>query len=115
VINAVNALGASGTVTFRTRIRRRFTLNHVTFPLVLALQIVDDGPGIPDDIRDNVFFPMVSGSANGTGLGLSIAQSLANEQGGLIEFQSEPGSTCFTLLMPIEMGHASVTPLENQG
>jgi len=80
---------------------RRFMLNQKVHRLVLRLQIVDNGAGVPLAVQDKVFFPMVSGSADGSGLGLSIAQSLANAHGGLIEFQSEPGNTVFTLLLPI--------------
>ncbi len=103
VVNALKAVGDEGRVIFRTRVLRRFMLNHKTHKLVLKLQIIDNGGGIPPAIQDKVFFPMVSGSAEGTGLGLSIAQSLANTHDGLIEFQSTPGDTCFTLLLPIQV------------
>lgn len=102
VVNALKAVGDEGVVTFKTRVLRRFMLNHKTHRLVLKLQIIDNGVGIPESLKDKVFFPMVSGSADGTGLGLSIAQSLANAHGGLIEFQSTPGDTRFTLLLPIQ-------------
>ena len=90
VVNALKAVGEKGEVTFKTRVIRRFMMNQKMHRLVLKLQIIDNGAGIPDDIKDKVFFPMVSGSADGTGLGLSIAQSLANAHDGLIEFQSTP-------------------------
>lgn len=101
VVNAIKAVGIEGEITFRTRVIRRFMLNQKVHRLVLRLQIVDNGAGVPLAVQDKVFFPMVSGSADGSGLGLSIAQSLANAHGGLIEFQSEPGNTVFTLLLPI--------------
>jgi len=101
VVNAVKAVGAKGDIIFKTRIVRRYMLNQKVHRLVLKLQIIDNGSGVPLSVQDNVFFPMVSGSADGTGLGLSIAQSLANAHDGLIEFQSEPGNTVFTLLLPI--------------
>lgn len=100
--NAVKAVGNSGSIIFRTRILRHFTLNHQVYRLVLKLEIIDDGVGIPEELQDKVFFPMISGSAEGTGLGLSIAQSLANKHKGLIEFESKPGHTRFVLLLPIE-------------
>ncbi|RVU83295.1 PAS domain-containing protein [Leucothrix sargassi] len=103
VVNALKAVGDKGSVVFKTRVVRRFMLNQKIHRLVLKLQIIDTGVGIPDEIKDKVFFPMVSGSADGTGLGLSIAQSLANAHDGLIEFQSVPGKTCFTLLLPIQV------------
>jgi len=101
VVNAIKAVGAEGEIIFKTRILRRFMLNQKVHRLVLKLQIIDNGDGVPLSVQDKVFFPMVSGSADGSGLGLSIAQSLANSHSGLIEFQSEPGHTVFTLLLPI--------------
>ena len=62
----------------------------------------DNGPGVPDDLLPMLFLPMVTGNAKGTGLGLSIAQRIANQHGGLIQVQSVPGDTCFTLLLPME-------------
>ncbi|MES9967781.1 MAG: ATP-binding protein, partial [Sedimenticola sp.] len=62
----------------------------------------DNGPGIPDDIREKLFYPMVTASEGGMGLGLSIAQSLINQHGGLIECRSEPGCTLFNVLLPVE-------------
>ncbi|KAG1707564.1 Sensory histidine kinase/phosphatase NtrB [Nymphon striatum] len=82
--NAIKAVEKSGKILFRTRVMRNFTINQVTHRLALKLEIVDDGKGVPDDIRDKLFYPMISGSAQGTGLGLSIAQSLANKHQGVI-------------------------------
>ncbi|MCF6190910.1 MAG: ATP-binding protein [Cocleimonas sp.] len=99
--NAIKAVGDSGNILFKTRVLRNFTINQQTHRLALKLEIIDNGQGVPDDIRDKLFFPMISGSAKGTGLGLSIAQSLANRHHGVIEFESQVGETCFTLLLPI--------------
>lgn len=110
VVNAIKAVGTKGEVIFKTRIVRRYMLNQKAHRLVLKLQIIDNGAGVPLSVQDKVFFPMVSGSADGTGLGLSIAQSLANAHDGLIEFQSEPGNTVFALLLPI-----ATSQLNNQG
>ena len=66
------------------------------------VQIIDDGPGIPAELRDKIFFPLVSGREGGTGLGLTIAQNFIQQHGGLIEVESEPGRTCFTILLPLE-------------
>ena len=107
VVNAIKAVGREGEIIFKTRVIRRFMLNQKVHRLVLRLQIIDNGSGVPLSVQDKVFFPMVSGSADGSGLGLSIAQSLANAHGGLIEFQSEPGNTVFTLLVPISTTQAS--------
>lgn len=107
VVNAIKAVGSEGEIIFKTRILRRFMINQKVHRLVLRLQVIDDGAGVPLSVQDKVFFPMVSGSADGSGLGLSIAQSLANAHNGLIEFQSEPGNTVFTLLLPISASKES--------
>jgi len=116
--NAIKAVGEQGSILFRTRVLRHITLNHKTYPLALRLEIVDDGVGVPKDLQDKVFFPMISGSAEGTGLGLSIAPSLANKHNGLIEFESKPGHTRFVLLLPIsgsKGGSVKTTEGENDG
>ena len=69
--------------------------------LVACIEVIDDGPGIPADIREKIFFPMVTGRAEGSGLGLSISQSLIQQHDGLIECQSEPGRTVFSVILPI--------------
>jgi two-component system nitrogen regulation sensor histidine kinase GlnL len=69
--------------------------------LALELQIVDNGPGIPDGLQDKIFYPLVSGNENGSGLGLTIAQSFIQQHGGVIEVQSQPGHTCFSLMLPL--------------
>lgn len=101
--NAINALGDSGNMVFRSRIISGFTIGTKRHPLVAAVEIRDDGPGVPIEIRDQIFYPMVSGTDVGTGLGLSIAQSIMNQLGGLIECRSEPGNTVFTVLTPLEI------------
>jgi len=105
--NAIKAVGDEGNILFRTRVLRNFTINQKTSRLALRLEVIDDGKGVPDDIRDKLFYPMISGSAEGTGLGLSIAQSLASKHNGVIEFESRPGKTRFILLLPIT---TSTTP-----
>jgi len=99
--NAIKAVGDKGNILFRTRVLRNFTINQKTSRLALRLEVIDDGKGVPDNIRDKLFYPMISGSAQGTGLGLSIAQSLASKHNGVIEFESKPGKTRFILLLPI--------------
>ncbi len=102
VRNAVQALGDKGQVTLRTRVQRQFTINHRRHKLVVRVDIIDNGPGIPPDLQESIFYPMVSGHAEGTGLGLSIAQSVISQHGGLIECRSKPGRTVFSLLLPLE-------------
>jgi len=102
VRNAVQALEGRGMISLRTRIERHYTIGPACHRLVARVDIIDNGPGIPDDQRHVIFFPMISGRASGTGLGLSIAQILIHQHGGLIECQSRPGETIFTLLLPLE-------------
>ena len=101
--NAVQALEGSGEVQLRTRVQRRFTIGQTCHRLVVRIEVHDDGPGVPEDLLTRLFLPMVTGNATGTGLGLSIAQRIANQHGGLIQVQSVPGDTCFTLLLPMEV------------
>ena len=102
VRNAWQACGDGGLITLKTRVYRQFTVGGNRHKLVCALHISDNGPGVPDDLLPMLFLPMVTGNAKGTGLGLSIAQRIANQHGGLIQVQSVPGDTCFTLLLPME-------------
>lgn len=101
VNNARQALGNQGNITIRTRILRKFTIGQQQHRLVVKIDVIDDGPGIPADIKDKIFYPMVTGRADGTGLGLSIAQRLIHQHGGLIECESQPGHTVFSILLPI--------------
>lgn len=104
VRNAAQALDGQGSVVLRTRVLRQCTIGPRRHKLVARIDVIDDGAGIPDHLREDIFYPMVSGSDQGTGLGLSIAQILVNQHGGLIEFVSRPGETVFTLLLPLENG-----------
>ncbi len=90
-------------ITLRTRTIRQFTIGHTRHRLVLHLSIIDNGPGIPEEIRESLFYPMVSGRADGTGLGLSIAQSIINQHQGIIECDSESGRTEFSIFLPLEL------------
>ena len=103
--NAVAALEGEGQITLRTRPRRYCAIRSHTYPLAMQIDIIDNGEGIPEDLAETLFFPMVTGRADGTGLGLSIAQSLIQQHNGQIEFTSKPGETCFTILIPLENGH----------
>jgi two-component system nitrogen regulation sensor histidine kinase GlnL len=104
VRNAVQALGDCGEIVLRTRSQRQFTIGSKRHKLVMRVDVIDNGPGIPPEIKDDIFFPLVTGRAEGTGLGLSIAQSLIHNQGGLIELYSEPSKTIFSIWLPIENG-----------
>lgn len=91
------------TIRLRTRAIRQFTIGHHKHKLVLHLSIIDNGPGIPEHIRESLFYPMISGRAEGTGLGLSIAQSIVNQHHGIIECDSKPGRTEFSIYLPLEL------------
>lgn len=99
--NAVEALAGSGEILLRTRILRQHIIGGKRYPLTASLEIIDNGPGIPEDLQPHVFFPMISGRANGTGLGLSIAQSLVSQHGGVINLRTRPDETCFEILLPV--------------
>jgi two-component system nitrogen regulation sensor histidine kinase GlnL len=79
-----------------------YTIARRTHRQVLRVQVWDHGPGVPDDLRDRVFDPMITGRAEGTGLGLSIAQDIIHRHGGLIELGEYKGNTCFSFFLPID-------------
>lgn len=99
--NAAQAMSGRGEIAFRTRIARQATIAKTRYRHAVRLEIEDNGPGIPDDLAGKVFFPLVSGREGGSGLGLSLAQSYVHQHHGLIEFESVPGRTCFTILLPV--------------
>ncbi len=99
--NAAQAMQGEGEVVLRTRALRQVTLAKKRHKLALELRVIDSGPGIPEAIRDRIFYPLVSGRDSGSGLGLSIAQSFVEQHQGMIDVESEPGRTCFTIVLPI--------------
>ncbi|MBI3221997.1 MAG: nitrogen regulation protein NR(II) [Nitrosomonadales bacterium] len=101
VRNAAQAMQGKGTITLRTRIARQVTLVKRRHKLAVMVQIIDNGPGIPPELQDKIFYPLVSGHADGHGLGLTLAQDYVSQHHGTIEFDSEPGRTCFTVLLPL--------------
>jgi two-component system nitrogen regulation sensor histidine kinase GlnL len=103
--NAMQAVGKQGKLIFRTRALPNFTLGGEQHRLVLSAEVEDNGPGIPDELKDTIFYPLVTGKAMGTGLGLTIAQDLVSRNGGLIEFVSQPGRTVFLLRLPYGEAH----------
>lgn len=104
VRNAAQAMKGEGEIITRTRALRQVTLAKKRYRLALELQVIDNGPGIPADIRDRIFYPLVSGREGGTGLGLALAQSFVQQHHGSIEVESQPGHTCFTLRLPLQNG-----------
>jgi len=105
VKNAQRAIGDTGNIILKTRVLRQFTLGNRMHKLVARVDIIDDGPGIPESIKDKLFYPMVTGGTGGLGLGLSIAQSIINQHKGVIECSSEPGNTAFTIYLPLLPTH----------
>jgi len=107
VRNAAQALlsGANGArggvIVLRTRSARQVTIARRRHRLALELQVIDDGPGVPEEIRDRIFNPLVSGREGGSGLGLALVQTYVHNHGGVVEFDSRPGRTVFTLLLPL--------------
>jgi two-component system nitrogen regulation sensor histidine kinase GlnL len=99
--NALQALGDTGRITLRTRALSNVSIGPARHRLVASLQVEDNGPGVPEALRSSIFYPLVTGRPNGTGLGLAVAQELVTRNGGLIEFESQPGRTVFTLLLPL--------------
>lgn len=88
-------------LTFETRILRQVTFGKQRYRLALELHVIDNGPGIPDSIKDRIFFPLVSGREGGSGLGLTLAQTFVQQHHGLIECESTQGLTDFKILIPL--------------
>lgn len=93
-------------ITLSTRVQRRFTIGRRHYPLVARIAIIDNGPGIPPELIEDIFFPMITGRAEGTGLGLAIAQKLISQHKGLIACESQPGHTEFAIYLPLDDNYA---------
>ena len=102
VQNAVQALHAVGNITLRTRIKRNINIDQKQYRLGVSVEIEDDGPGIPQALRDTIFFPLVTGRAEGTGLGLYLVQNLIQRNNGMVSYTSQPGQTVFSVIFPLE-------------
>jgi len=103
--NAMQAVLESGRsdplVTIKSRIQRSFTIGGKRHRVVCRIDVIDNGPGVSEEIFERIFFPMISGRSNGSGLGLTIAQTAVNGHQGIIECDSEPGNTRFAIYLPI--------------
>ena len=100
--NALQAVGDTGEVLIRTRIRRRCTIRHRHYKLAVQIDVIDNGPGVPAEIEEHIFYPMVTGRAGGSGLGLSISQSLIQSHNGMIQYERINDRTHFRILLPVE-------------
>jgi two-component system nitrogen regulation sensor histidine kinase GlnL len=101
-------------ITLRTRVVRTFTIGGVKHRMVAQIDIIDNGPGIPESMIDEIFYPMITTRADGTGLGLAITQSVIGQHGGVIECESQPGYTCFSVFLPLEAAETTEAT-ENNG
>jgi two-component system nitrogen regulation sensor histidine kinase GlnL len=106
VQNAAQALAgriAAGDaqITLRTRVARQVTFGRQRYRLALELHVIDNGPGVPEAIRERIFYPLVTGRDGGSGLGLTLAQTFVQQHQGLIDCDSEPGRTDFRILIPL--------------
>jgi two-component system nitrogen regulation sensor histidine kinase GlnL len=88
-------------IVLRTRVARQVTIGKQRWRLALDLHIEDNGPGVPESIRDRIFYPLVSGRDGGSGLGLTLAQTFVQQHQGTIECESEPGRTVFKIVIPL--------------
>jgi two-component system nitrogen regulation sensor histidine kinase GlnL len=102
VRNAAQAMHGQGRILLRSSVARHVTLAMKHWKLAARIDIIDYGPGIPEEMQDMVFFPLVSGREGGTGVGLTLAQSLIQRHEGAIHLVSEPGFTCFSVYLPIK-------------
>jgi len=105
--NAVQAIPGSGhghgqgEIVFRTRVARQVMLESRRYCLGMRVEIIDNGPGVPEDIREQIFYPLVSGREGGSGLGLAVAQTLIAQNHGTIDCESRPGHTVFSIFLPL--------------
>ena len=99
--NAVQAMHGQGEIILKTRVARQITLESRRYQLGMRVEIVDNGPGIPDEIREQIFYPLVSGREGGSGLGLAVAQTLVAQNHGTIDCESQPGHTVFSIFLPL--------------
>jgi two-component system nitrogen regulation sensor histidine kinase GlnL len=102
VRNAAQHAPPKSAVTVRTRVIRQVTVHGKRHRLAVCVDVIDHGPGVPPELHEQIFFPLVTTRADGNGLGLPVAQSLVTRHGGLVECESVPGHTMFSMILPVE-------------
>ncbi len=108
--NAVEAIGDSdnGRIIIQTGFRPGMRLSvpgtDARISLPLMIQIEDNGPGVPDHLKGQIFDPFVTTKPSGTGLGLALVAKIIGDHGGIIECDSEPTKTIFRVLLPMQQG-----------
>lgn len=102
VRNASQATDAKGRIVLRTRVLTNAILNQTQHRLIACIEVQDNGPGVPDDVAETLFYPLVTSREEGTGLGLPVAQELVSRHGGMVEYDSAPGLTVFSVMLPID-------------
>jgi two-component system nitrogen regulation sensor histidine kinase GlnL len=107
--NAIQALGSHGQLTVRTRALTSATIGEKRHRVVASIQFEDNGPGVPAELGETIFYPLVTARPGGSGLGLAVAQDIATRHAGLIEFDSRQGQTVFSLLLPLEATNEQAT------
>ena len=101
VRNSIQALEFKGNIIVKTRAEPSYTIGSEYYSLVAKIDVIDNGPGIPDEKLKEIFYPMVSTKSDGMGLGLTIAQSIIMQNSGLIECSSKQRETTFTIVLPV--------------
>ena len=98
---AAGEIDGRGEIRLMTRVARQVTLARKRYRNAIDLRIIDNGPGIPDALRERIFYPLVSGREGGSGLGLTLAQNFISQHHGTVTFESAPGKTFFSILLPV--------------
>ena len=100
--HAVQAIEDRGEITFKTRVGRNVTIGQVTHPLVVQIDITDSGKGVPQELSETIFLPMITDKPDGSGLGLPIAQDIISRHGGSIQLHGSDAGTTFSTILPLE-------------
>ena len=87
-------------IELKTRVARSVTIAKQRYKLAMDLHVIDNGPGIPEEMMERIFFPLVSGREGGSGLGLTLAQTFVQQHQGFIACDSRPGRTDFHIQIP---------------